>query len=101
MLPMPDQKPTLDYQAPQPMVKRSYGGIRGTLLILLSIPFSIASFALTLAGAGGLASVYKEPRVDRAGDIWEMAIVIVLGLICGFVSVRWFKEGRRMAGDTK
>ena len=88
---MAETKPTLDYAKPP---AKDYRLIRGAAGVL-GLALGMFAVPMLWIGVEGLVEVIRRPppRIDVPGDIFEMVMFILIGLFCGFVSVRWIRAG--------
>ena len=88
---MPEKKPTLDYAKPPAKDYRLIGGLAG----VLGLALGMCAVPMLWMGVEGIVEVIRlpPPRIDLPVDIFEIVMFILIGLFCGFVSVRWIRAG--------
>ena len=90
---VPDERPTPDYAKPP---AKDHRLIRG-LAAVLGLALGMFAVPMLWIGLEGLVEVLRRPppRIDLPGDMFGVAMFILIGLFCGFVSVRWIRAGLR------
>ena len=93
---MGDEKHPLDYATPP---AKDHRLIRGLALVVFSFPFGMFAVPMLWIGVAGLLEIIQRPppRIDLPGDIFGTVTFSLIGLFCGFVSVRWLRAGLRIA----
>ena len=99
---MPDGKHPLDYATPPAEAearRRTMNKARGVVLAVASVPLGLFGLFMLMYGVIGLVEIIERPppRIDRPGDFGGLAIMLLLGLFCLFVFIRWLNGGMRMA----
>jgi hypothetical protein len=99
---MGDEKRLLEYETPLPKAVRDQRlrtTIRGIALAIFSVPFGLFALFMLWIGVSGLAETIEHPppHVDLPGDVFGIAMFVLIGLFCGFVFIRWFRAGCRIA----
>jgi hypothetical protein len=96
---MPPSNPPgkLDYATPKPAPP-----IAGSVTAGLGGVLAVFSVCTLLGGFAGLAwvlyhDVYRHlGGVNTGADVFEMAMLVIIGTFCGAVSIRWLRYSNKI-----